>query len=299
MVNKLSDLEKVLKNLPYKKDADGNPALKYNTVKNLDYFRGLDLNVEERHISDKYPNISQKDYLQLNNLYKDGFFDRYFARQYELLTKLYSLKPENFPKPISVILNDSNKRVGYVYQPLYGKEVKSYMPTSISLRDYLKDYNEWDKKIIAEELRRVTSLEDLIPHDELEKFILKKGISEISSIEKDIKEYGTRIKVYQKRKDEIDTIRKKINNTIKDINSKGLRHNNLNLDNVMIYRDDNKNVEVEFLNPVNNDDFNGSLFDSDKHKLNAINRHLKWAGLKLNISINGYKNKYKSKYPGF
>ncbi|MEM0142572.1 MAG: hypothetical protein QXL94_01260 [Candidatus Parvarchaeum sp.] len=299
MSKKVSDIEKLLKTLPYKTDQDGNPTLKKEFVKNSNYFKDFDLTVKERYIADRFPKVKSVDYLQFNNLYNTGFFDDYFARQYKLLSDLYGIKPENFPKPVALIVNDSAKRVGYIHKSFDGNEVRSYIPRSVSLREYLDNYREWDEKFVSESIGRVTSLQDLIPRDELNDFILKKGVKRLAYGERYLKEYKTRIDIYKKRLEELEDIKKQINNVIDDINKHGLSHNNLYLDNVIIYWGEDRKAKVGFINPVNNQDTKQSFFSSDKHRTKAVNRSIKWAELKQKMLIEKYNEKYKSIYPGF
>ncbi|MCW1295366.1 MAG: hypothetical protein OH338_04405 [Candidatus Parvarchaeota archaeon] len=299
MTKKSSDIEKLLKSLPYKSDADGNPTLKKEFVRNSNYFSDFGLAVNERYIADTFPKVKSREYLQFNNLYNTGFFDDYFARQYKLLNDLYTVKPDNFPKPVALIVDDSAKRVGYITMPFDGNEKRNYIPKAVSLQDYLDNYRSWDEKLIAEKISRVTSLQDLIPRDELNNFILKKGIKRLSYGERYLKEYAARIDVYKNRMEELKDIKKQINDTVKYINQNGLSHNNLYLENIIIYWDENKKAKVGFLNPINKQDVKSYFFASDEHRVKSINRSIKWAEFKQNMLINKYTEKYKSLYPGF
>jgi hypothetical protein len=297
MAKKLSSIEKLLKSLPYKNDIDGNPTLKKEFVKNSNYFNDSGLLVNERYATDTFPNIKSREYLQFNNLYNTGFFDDYFARQYKLLNNLYASRPDNFSKPVALIIDDSNKRVGYITAPFSGSEVRNYIPRSVSLEEYLKNYKDWDEKLISEEISKVTSLQDLIPKNELKDFILKKGIKKLAYGEKYLKEYKVRIDVYKARIEELNEIKKQINETIKDVNEKGLSHNNLYLENIVIYWDENKKVKVGFINPINSQDIKSHFFASDERRIKSINRSIKWAELKNKMLINNYTEKYISIYP--
>ncbi|MCL4376480.1 hypothetical protein M1558_03240, partial [Candidatus Parvarchaeota archaeon] len=299
MAKKSSEIEKLLKSLPYKNDANGNPTLKREFVKNSDYFSDLGLLVNERYVTDTFPNIKSREYLQFNNLYNTGFFDDYFARQYKLLNDFYAARPENFPKPVALIVDDSNRRVGYITTPFGGNEVRNYIPRSVSLQEYLDNYKHWDEKLISEKMNRVTSLQDLIPRDELNNFILKKGIKRLANGERYLKEYRARIDVYKARVEELNDIKKQINETVKYVNQNGLSHNNLYLENIVIYWDENKKVKVGFINPINKQDIKSYFFASDEHRVKSVNHSIKWAEFKNKMLINKYTEKYKSLYPGF
>lgn len=299
MSKKLSEIEKLLKGLPYKNDSDGNPTLKKEFVRNSDYFNDAGLIVNERYATDKYPKVKSLEYIQFNNLYNTGFFDDYFARQYKLLNDLYNARPENFPKPVALIVDDSAKRVGYVHQPFNGEELRSYIPRMVSLRDYIDNCNIWDEKLVAEKIRRLTSLQDLISRDELNNFILKKGIKRLAFGEKYLKEYRIRIDTYNKRKDELEDIKKQINDAVSYVNQNGLSHNNLYLDNIIIYWNENMEVKVGFINPINKQDVKSPFFSSDQHRIKSINHSIKWAEFKQKALINKYNEKYRALYPGF
>lgn len=299
MAKKSSEIERLLKSLPYKIDADGNPTLKREFVRSSDYFSGFGLSVNERYVGDSFPKVKSREYLQFNNLYNTGFFDSYFARQYKLLNDLYNARPENFPKPVALIVNDSAKKVGYITMFFDGSEIRGYIPKIVSLRDYLNDYRTWDEKLITEKMSRVTSLLDLIPLNELNNFILKKGVKRLSYGERYLKEYTARIEVYKKRVEELKDIKKQINETMLYINKNGLSHNNLYLENIIIYWDENKKVKVGFINPINKQDMKSYFFASDQHRIKSINHSIKWAEFKQSMLINKYSEKYKSIYPGF
>lgn len=299
MAKKSSDIEKLLKSLPYKSDADGNPTLKREFVKSSNYFNDSGLSVNERYVADSFPKVKSREYLQFNNLYNTGFFDDYFARQYKLLNDLYTAKPENFPKPVALIVDDSSRRVGYINTSFDGGEVRSYIPKAVSLQDYLNNYKDWDEKLIAESISRVTSLQDLIPRDELNKFILKKGIRRLAYGERYLKEYQARIDVYKKRMEELKDIKNQINETVNYINQNGLSHNNLYVENITVYWDENKKAKIGFINPINKQDVKSHFFASDEHRVKSINRSIKLAEFKQGMLINKYTEKYKSLYPGF
>jgi len=299
MTKKSSDIEKLLKSLPYKNDADGNPTLKREFVRNSNYFSDFNLSVNERYIADRFPGVKSSEYLQFNNLYNTGFFDDYFSRQYKLLNELYTARPDNFPKPVALIVDDSAKRVGYISMYFDGSEVRSYIPKAVSLQDYLKDYKDWDEKLIAENISRVTSLQDLIPRDELNNFIMKRGVKRLADGERYLKEYQARIDVYRKRIEELKDIKKQINDTINYINQNGLSHNNLYLENIIVYWDENKKAKVGLINPINKQDVKSQFFASDEHRIKSINRSIKWSEFKQSRLINKYSEKYKAIYPGF
>jgi len=285
--------------LPYKNDADGNPTLKREFVKNSNYLSDFGILVDERYLLDKFPKVSSREYLQFNNLYNIGFFDGYFGRQYKLLKDLYTARPDNFPKPIALIVDDSNRRVGYLTTSFGSNEVRAYIPRSVSLEDYLSNYKHWDEKLISEKMGSVTSLQDLIPENELNNFILKKGIKKLANGEKYLKEYKARIDVYKARMEELNEIKNQINDIVNYVNKNGLSHNNLYLENIVIYWDGNKEVKVGFINPINKQDIRSQFFSSDKHRVKLINHSISWAEFKTKVLINKYVEKYRSIYPGF
>ena len=299
MAKKLSDIEKVLSGLPYKHDKEGNPTLSRDLVKAAGYFEDLGLSVNERHFKDAYPKVNAAEYNQFNNLYNTGFFDGYFLRQYKLISELYSLKPENFPKPIALLVDDAGRKTGYVTASFDGREFKNYAPRMTTLRDYLNHYGDWDERLISEKMGRVTSLQDLIPKDELDSFIAKNGVKKLAMEEAHLKEYFSRKEVYEKRKAELADLRKQIISVISEVNSNNLYHDNLNLDNIIIYRNDKREVKIGIIHPINQQDAKHSFLSSDAHRVKSISRHLRYAEFSQSMLINKYTEKYRSVYPGF
>ena len=295
MSKKLTKIEDLLKDLNYTKDSEGNLILNSESVKNIDFNeRGLVIN--ERYSIDSYPNIRSKDYLQFNNLYNTGFFDGYFSRQYHLLKDLYGLRPDNFPKPVALITDDSNRKTGYLYESFNGNEVRPDLPKLVSLQDYIINYQNWDEKLVSDKLRRVTSLQDLIPREELNKFILKHGITKLADGEKFMKEYSARIDVYKKRKEELGKVRNQINETLQYINKQGLSHNNLYFDNIIIYWNEQRDVKVGFINQINKQDVNPN-YPSDQKRIKNINRGILLEEKREQSLIDRYKRKYHKFYP--
>lgn len=294
MADKAGNIEEILKGLPYGKDSSLNPILRADFVKNSDYFSGLGLTVKERYIYDNYPHVSKLDYLQFNNLYNTGFFSDYFERQYKTLETLYKLRPGNFPKPVSLVVNDSDRKVGYVYAPLGIDEARNYVPTAVSLHDYLADYKELDERLVIEKIRRVGSLEDLFRKEDLDRFIFKKGVKKLSRNEKYVREYKIRMEVYGERKRELENIRNQINESIDYISTNGFNHNNLRLDNVMIYHTVDKKVKVGFVDPLNEPDLKSKFFGSDKYRLIFINARIRFSEAINSALIRKYADKYKA-----
>lgn len=294
-----SYIEKLIKDLPYKKDKDGNPAIKYDFVKSSDYFDGTGLKIVERHFKDKYPKTKGSEYNGFNNLYYTGFFDDYFSRQYKTLSDLYNLRPDNFNKPVSLIIDDSNNRKGYVYKDFDGTIKRDYIPKEMTLREYLKSYNDWDEKLIAEKLSRVRSLQDIIDRNGLNNFIAKKGVKRLSKYEAQLNEYSIRKDVYKQRLEELTRIDEKINETLNSLLSNKLSHNNISLDNIIIYWNNKKEVEVGFINHLNSMDAKNSFLSSDKHRVKSASRAIHLSEFKVKMRINKYSEKYKSIYPGF
>lgn len=211
MAKNISEMEKLLKNLPYKQDKDGNPSIKRDFVRKSGYFEGSSLEVHERHFKDRYPKTRAIEYNQFNNLYNTGFFDEYFARQYKILKSLYDFKPENFGKPVAVIVDDSGNRTGYINTTFIGTNIRDYIPKKTSLGGYLNDYSRWDKKYISEKLARVSSLHDLISRDELNDFIARKGVKRLAKGEARLKQYLVTKKVHENRLEELTRIRENLN----------------------------------------------------------------------------------------
>jgi hypothetical protein len=171
---------------------------------------------------------------------------------------------------VALIADNSGKKTGYVYKSFDGKELRADFPKLVSLKDYIINYQNWDEKLVIDKLRRVTYLQDLIPKEELNKLILRQGLTKLADGEKFIKEYLVRIDIHKKRKEELSNIRNQINETLQYTSKYGLL-NNLYFDNIVIYWDKNRNVKVGFINPINSQDISPN-YPSDQKRIKNINR---------------------------
>ncbi|MCL5009593.1 MAG: protein kinase [Candidatus Parvarchaeota archaeon] len=106
------------------------------------------VNKEELELSSGYLRKDYKTKFATGPVYKEQGID--IAEEYSLLGRLYEACPEHTVEPYALILDETEKPVGYVMEKVKGIELSDYLSCS-------KSRNKETDKYIAEQIKSAVS----------------------------------------------------------------------------------------------------------------------------------------------